>query len=139
MMAVQELHMTREGMDTESIYLQCKSIGVEPVVTSASHQLCGNPSRAVRFFTPTATLCRIGLPWMKYLRVQYHGRCGRACGRFLLMLPHFCAVKLILKLWNWFQTSCRVARAAARMASHENTARMAPSSFGNGTEQRSMP
>ena len=43
MMAVQELPMTREGMDTESSYLQCKSKGVEPVVTSALHQLCGNP------------------------------------------------------------------------------------------------
>ena len=51
-MAVQELHMTREGMDTESICLHCKSKGVEPIVTSASHQLCGNPSRAVRFFCP---------------------------------------------------------------------------------------
>ena len=50
MMAIEELHMTREGMDTESICLQCKSKGVEPVVTSALHQTCGNPLRAVLFF-----------------------------------------------------------------------------------------
>ena len=42
--------MTREGIDTESICLHCKSKGVEPVVTSALHQTCGNPMRAVRFF-----------------------------------------------------------------------------------------
>ena len=52
MMAVQELHMTREDMDTNSFCVQCKSKSVEPIVTSAPHQLCGNPSRAVPFFCP---------------------------------------------------------------------------------------
>ena len=52
MMAVQELHMTQEGMHTESICLQCKSKGVEPVVTSVLHQLSGNPSCGVHFFCP---------------------------------------------------------------------------------------
>ena len=46
---------------------------------------------------------------------------------------------LILKLRKRFRTSFRVASAAARMASHENTARMALSSFGSDAEQRSMP
>ena len=54
MMAIEELHMTldSEGMDTstESICLQCKSKGVEPVVTSVLHQTCGNPMRVVLFF-----------------------------------------------------------------------------------------
>ena len=44
--------MTLEGIELESICLQCKLNDMEPVVTSASHKLCGNPWRAVFFFCP---------------------------------------------------------------------------------------
>ena len=49
-LAVQELHMASEGMDTESICLTCRTPGVQPISTSALKQACGNPKRAVRFF-----------------------------------------------------------------------------------------
>ena len=42
MMAVQELQMTREGMETESLCLQCKLKGVEHFETRTLHQLCRN-------------------------------------------------------------------------------------------------
>ena len=50
MLAVQELHMAREGMDSGSICLRCKARGIQAIVASASLQPCGNPQRAVRFF-----------------------------------------------------------------------------------------
>jgi len=50
MLAVQELHMAGEGMDTESICLTCATKAVKPIVTSAVAQPNGNPMRAVRFF-----------------------------------------------------------------------------------------
>ena len=50
MLAVQELHLAREGMDSESICCNCRSPVVQPIVTTASSQKCGNSRRAVRFF-----------------------------------------------------------------------------------------
>jgi hypothetical protein len=50
MLAVQELHLAREGMDSESICCNCRASVVQPIVTSATSQKCGNPRRAVRFF-----------------------------------------------------------------------------------------
>ena len=49
-LAVQELHLAREGMDSESICPGCRKPGVQPIVTSAAAQPFGNPKRAVRFF-----------------------------------------------------------------------------------------
>ena len=49
-MAVQELHLASEGMDSGSICTRCKRRGVHAIITSASRQSCGNPIRAVRFF-----------------------------------------------------------------------------------------
>ena len=49
MLAVQELHLATEGMDSESICPQCRMPGVRPIVTGAQKQLHGNPGRAVRF------------------------------------------------------------------------------------------
>jgi hypothetical protein len=53
MLAVQELHLAREGMDSESVCFNCKARDVQPIVTtstSSSAQLCGNPQRKIRFF-----------------------------------------------------------------------------------------
>ena len=50
MLAVQEWHMANEGLDTESICKRCQSAGIQPITTTAKHQSCGNPDRAVRFF-----------------------------------------------------------------------------------------
>jgi hypothetical protein len=49
-LAVQELHMASEGMDTESICSNCREPGVQPISTTALKQVRGNPKRAVRFF-----------------------------------------------------------------------------------------
>jgi len=49
-LAIQELHMAGEGMDTESICVSCRASGVQPISTSASNQARGNSRRAVRFF-----------------------------------------------------------------------------------------
>ena len=51
MLAVQELHLAREGMDTGSICSRCRSVGVQPITTTAAVlRKCGNPRRAVRYF-----------------------------------------------------------------------------------------
>ena len=50
MLAVQEWHMANEGLDTESVCPRCRSAGIQPITTTADHQPCGNPRRAVRFF-----------------------------------------------------------------------------------------
>jgi hypothetical protein len=50
MLAVQEWHMANEGLDTGSVCKQCQSPGIQPITTTAKHQSCGNPDRAVRFF-----------------------------------------------------------------------------------------
>ena len=42
--------MANEGLDTESICPRCRSPGIQPITTTADHQPCGNPGRAVRFF-----------------------------------------------------------------------------------------
>ena len=135
--AVQELHMTREGIDTESICLQCKSKGMESAVSSALHQLCGNPSYSVCFFCPNchSVQNRVALDELPLCPVPWK------VWQSLRKIPPDTApflCQLILKLWKSFQTSCSMARAAVLMASHENTARMALSSFGNGTEQLSI-
>ena len=49
-LAVQELHMASEGMDTESICSNCREPGVQPISTTALKQVRGNPQRAVRFY-----------------------------------------------------------------------------------------
>ena len=49
-LAVQELHMAGEGMDSGSICAGCAKPGVTPIVVSAKNQPHGNPNRAVRFF-----------------------------------------------------------------------------------------
>jgi ribonuclease HI len=51
-LAVQELHLAGEGMDSESICPSCQKTGIQPIVTSATAQPFGNPKRAVRFFCP---------------------------------------------------------------------------------------
>ena len=48
-LAVQELHMASEGMDTESICMTCAAKTVKTISTSAVAQPKGNPKRAVRF------------------------------------------------------------------------------------------
>ena len=50
MLAVQELHMAHEGMDSDSICPTCQARGIQPIVTSSTSQPCGNPRRMVRFF-----------------------------------------------------------------------------------------
>jgi hypothetical protein len=50
MLAIQEWHMANEGLDTESICPRCRLTGIQPITTTADHQPCGNPQRAVRFF-----------------------------------------------------------------------------------------
>ncbi len=52
MLAIQdhEWHMANEGLDTESICPRCRSTGIQPITTTADHQPCGNPQRAVRLF-----------------------------------------------------------------------------------------
>ena len=49
-LAVQELHMAGEGMDSGSVCAGCAHPGVSPIVVSAVNQPHGNPNRAVRFF-----------------------------------------------------------------------------------------
>ena len=49
-LAVQELNLAREGMYSESICCKCRSPVVQPIVTTATSQKCGNPRRAVSFF-----------------------------------------------------------------------------------------
>ena len=49
-LAVQELHMAQEGMDSGSVCAGCAAPGVTPITTSAIDQPHGNPNRAVRFF-----------------------------------------------------------------------------------------
>ena len=41
MLAVQELHMAREGMDSESICPICSAKGIQPIVTSSTAQQFG--------------------------------------------------------------------------------------------------
>ena len=45
-LAIQELHMAGEGMDTESICVSCRASGVQPISTSASNQARSNSRRA---------------------------------------------------------------------------------------------
>ena len=54
-MKVKKQHMTvmtRQEMDAESTSLQGKLKCVEPIVTNARRELCGDTMRAVRFFSP---------------------------------------------------------------------------------------
>ena len=62
MMAIEELQMTREGMDKDSIRLQCKLKGVEHVVTSTLHQTCGMTRRMVLFFC--CKCCSLFFLWL---------------------------------------------------------------------------
>ena len=50
MLAVQELHMATEGMDSESVCIACHQPGVQPIITQAVGQKHGNTRRAVLFF-----------------------------------------------------------------------------------------
>ena len=56
MLAVQELHLASEGMDTASMCPSCRGKDIQPISTSAEQQRFGNPTRAVRFF---CARCRI--------------------------------------------------------------------------------
>ena len=49
-LAVQELHLAGEGMDTESICPSCRRPEIQPIVTTAKAQPYGNSKRVVRFF-----------------------------------------------------------------------------------------
>ena len=49
MLAVQELHLASEGMDTVSICPTCKGREIQPISTSEKCQRYGNPNRAIRF------------------------------------------------------------------------------------------
>ena len=125
-------------MNTESICLPCKSKGVEPVVTSALHQTCGNPMKAVLFFC--CKCCSVHdqvdlgemppypVPWKVWHSMQ----------KFPPNAARFYAVRLTLKLWKLSLTNSRWARVAAQTASHENIVKMELPFFENGTEQRSM-
>ena len=48
--SVQELHMAREGIDSESICPICSARGIQPIVTSSTAQQFGNSRRLIRFF-----------------------------------------------------------------------------------------
>ena len=50
MLAVQDLHMAREGMDSESICPICSAKGIQPIVTSSTAQQFGDSRRLIRFF-----------------------------------------------------------------------------------------
>jgi hypothetical protein len=50
MLAVQELYMASEGMDSESVCFNCGMCGLQPIVTTANARPCGNPRRKIRFF-----------------------------------------------------------------------------------------
>ena len=50
MLAVQELHMATEGMDSMSVCMSCRQPGVSPIVTKAVGQQNGNEKRAILFF-----------------------------------------------------------------------------------------
>ncbi len=50
MLAIQEWHMTSEGLDTESGCPRCRSGTIQPITVTAENEACGNPSRAVRYF-----------------------------------------------------------------------------------------
>ena len=50
MLAVQELHMATEGMDSKSVCISCRQPGVQPIVAKAVGQQNGNARRAVLFF-----------------------------------------------------------------------------------------
>ncbi len=41
--------MANEGLGTRSVCHSCHSADFQPITTSATHQLCGNPTRAVRY------------------------------------------------------------------------------------------
>uniref|UniRef100_A0A7S0M8E9 Uncharacterized protein n=1 Tax=Cryptomonas curvata TaxID=233186 RepID=A0A7S0M8E9_9CRYP len=49
MLAIQEWHMANEGLDTRLVCQSCHSADIQPITTSATHQPCGNPTRAVRY------------------------------------------------------------------------------------------
>ncbi len=55
--------MANEGLDTGSVCKQCQSPGIQPITTTAKHQSCGNPDRAVRFFCAKcqSVLSEVGL------------------------------------------------------------------------------
>ena len=50
MLAVQELHTAREGMDSESIFPSCSARGIQPIVTSSTAQRYGEARRLIWFF-----------------------------------------------------------------------------------------
>jgi hypothetical protein len=54
--ALQEWHMTSEGMDTASICPQCAAKGIQPITITASPQPNGNSRRECVFSTPTVSL-----------------------------------------------------------------------------------
>ena len=50
MLAVQELHMAREGMDSASICLICSAKGIQPIVISSTAQQFGDSRRLILSF-----------------------------------------------------------------------------------------
>ena len=107
-------------MNTEPICLPCKSKGVEPVVTSALHQTCGNPLRAVLFFCCKCCSVhdRVDLGEMPPCLVPW--KAWQSMRKIPPTLLRFYAVRFTLKLGKWSPTSSRRARFAAQTVSHEN-------------------
>ena len=50
MLAVQEVYMASEGMDSESVCFACGVRGVQPIVTTGNAQPCGHPRRRISYF-----------------------------------------------------------------------------------------
>ena len=50
MLAVQEVYMASEGMDSESVCFSCGIRGVQPIVTTGDAQPCGHPRRRISYF-----------------------------------------------------------------------------------------
>jgi hypothetical protein len=50
MLAIQEWHMAKEGLDTELVCPRCRSADIQQIKTTSEHQTCGNPGQAVRYF-----------------------------------------------------------------------------------------
>jgi hypothetical protein len=73
MLAVQELHLASEGMDTESMCPTCRGKGIQPISTSAEQERYGNPTRAIRFFCARCNIVadRVELPPLAECPVPY--------------------------------------------------------------------
>ena len=74
MMAVEELHMTLEGMDLESMCVQCKPKGVGAIQTGTFASVVRKSFASSAIFLPQLPFRkRPKLIWRKSLRVGYQG------------------------------------------------------------------